>query len=176
MDLRKIGTFLKELRKEKGLTQEQLAEQFYVSGRTVSRWETGSNLPDLDLLVRLSDFYELDLREILDGERKTEKMNQELEDTVRKVADYSNERNSRTAKIVRIYFILGGISLIINTLLRFFELPDTFWLGFIEGATVGLAFVAMLFGFLYANGSLQKLAAEKRRLLGFQEKGNQRDE
>ena len=43
MDQQKIGRFLKALRKEKGLTQEQLAEQFSVSSRTVSRWETGSN-------------------------------------------------------------------------------------------------------------------------------------
>ena len=41
MDAKKIGTFLRELRKEKGLTQEQLAEVLNVSGRTVSRWETG---------------------------------------------------------------------------------------------------------------------------------------
>ena len=41
MDQIKIGIFLKELRKEKKLTQEQLAEKLNVSGRTVSRWETG---------------------------------------------------------------------------------------------------------------------------------------
>ena len=41
MDQRKIGAFLKALRKEQGLTQEQLAELLHVSGRTVSRWETG---------------------------------------------------------------------------------------------------------------------------------------
>lgn len=41
MDQAKIGRFLKDLRKEKGLTQEQLAEQFHISRRTVSRWETG---------------------------------------------------------------------------------------------------------------------------------------
>ena len=46
-DTKKIGIFLKELRKEKGLTQEQLAEKLLVSGRTVSRWETGLNMPDL---------------------------------------------------------------------------------------------------------------------------------
>lgn len=44
MDQQKIGGFLKKLRKEKNLTQEQLAEQLNVSGRTVSRWETGVSL------------------------------------------------------------------------------------------------------------------------------------
>ena len=47
----KISAFLKELRKEKNLTQEQLAEQLNVSGRTVSRWETGTNMPDVSILV-----------------------------------------------------------------------------------------------------------------------------
>ena len=68
----KIGEFLKELRKEKGLTQEQFAEQFNVSRRSVSRWETGNNMPDLDTLVEMADYYEIDLRELLDGERKSE--------------------------------------------------------------------------------------------------------
>ena len=73
MDQKKIGVFLKELRKEKELTQEQLAEIVQVSNRTVSRWENGNNMPDLDILIELSDFYEVELREILDGERKSEK-------------------------------------------------------------------------------------------------------
>lgn len=68
MDQMKIGTLIKELRREKNLTQEQLAEEFNVSRRTVSRWETGSNLPDLDVLLEMSDFFSIDLRELLDGE------------------------------------------------------------------------------------------------------------
>ena len=55
----KIGEFLKELRKEKGLTQEQLAEQFNVSRRSVSRWETGNNMPDLSMLITLAEYYEI---------------------------------------------------------------------------------------------------------------------
>ena len=51
MDQGKIGSFLRELRKEKSLTQEQLAEKFNVASRTVSRWETGSNMPDLSILI-----------------------------------------------------------------------------------------------------------------------------
>lgn len=68
MDQQKIGSFLRELRKEKPMTQEQLAEALGVSGRTVSRWETGRSLPDLDLLMVLADYYGVALRELLDGE------------------------------------------------------------------------------------------------------------
>ena len=101
MDLIKVGAFLQTLRKEKGLTQEQLAEQVGVARRTVSRWETGSNMPDLDILLELADFYSVDLREILDGERKSEQMNEELKETVLQVADYSNEEKARLLKRMR---------------------------------------------------------------------------
>ena len=66
MDQKKIGSFLKELRKEKDITQEQLAEKINVSGRTVSRWETGSNMPDISLLAELADFYDVSIPEIME--------------------------------------------------------------------------------------------------------------
>lgn len=72
MDTKKIGTFLKELRNENNMTQEQLAERMYVSGRTVSRWETGATLPNIAILIDLSEFYDVDIKEILDGEKKEE--------------------------------------------------------------------------------------------------------
>ena len=77
MDQKKTGSFLRELRKEKQFTQEQLAEWFGVTNRSVSRWETGSNMPDLSILVELADFYDVDIRDIIDGERKGEDMNKE---------------------------------------------------------------------------------------------------
>ena len=86
MDTKKIGAFLKQCRKEKNLTQEQLAEKFGVSSRTVSRWETGSNMPDLSILVELADYYDMDLKELLDGER-SQPMNQEMRETLDTVAD-----------------------------------------------------------------------------------------
>ena len=103
MDLQKIGTFLKELRKEKELTQEQLAETLNVSRRTVSRWETGNNMPDLDLLAEMADLYQVELRELLNGERKNEQMNEELKETVMQVAAYSSAEKQRSARVVRIY-------------------------------------------------------------------------
>ena len=87
MDQKKTGSFLRELRKEKQLTQEQLAERFGVTNRSVSRWETGSNMPDLSILVELADFYDVDIRDIIDGERKGEDMNKEEKERLQLVAD-----------------------------------------------------------------------------------------
>ena len=162
----KIGNFIKELRKEKKLTQEQLAEKFGVARRTVSRWETGSNMPDLDILIELADFFDVDLREILDGERKSEKMNQELKETVLKVAEYSNEEKKRSTRVVLIYFVLGIIALVSNLAMEFMELPDSFLVGFLEGSTISLAIGAMVLGILYATGTLSKIFVFKRRLMG----------
>ena len=95
MNQQKSGKFLKELRKEKGFTQEQAAEHFGVTGRTVSRWETGSNMPDLGMLVDIATFYDVDVREIIDGERKSEEMKGELKETLEKVADYTDAMNAK---------------------------------------------------------------------------------
>ena len=92
MEQKKIGLFLKKLRNENNLTQEILAEKLNVSSRTVSRWETGSNMPDISMLVELSEFYQIRIPEIIDGERKSEKMNQETRDTAVKIAEYSNNK------------------------------------------------------------------------------------
>lgn len=89
MDMQKIGSFLKQLRKDRGLTQEQLAEVLGVAGRTVSRWETGSNMPDLSILIQIAEYYDVEVKEILDGERKSEMMNREMKETLTKVADYN---------------------------------------------------------------------------------------
>ena len=167
MDLQKIGTFLKDLRKEKGLTQEQLAETLNVSRRTVSRWETGSNMPDLDLLMEISDLYEVDLREMLNGERKSEdKMNKELEETVLQVAEYTNADKQRVTKTVQGFFLLGILALAVNVGMEFLDAPDTFWTGVVKGITIGIAVGSMILGILYTTGAMMKVQAFKKRLLG----------
>ena len=106
MDQKKIGQFLQTLRKEKELTQEQLAEKFNVSNRTVSRWETGSNMPDISVLVELAEFYEVDIKEIIDGERKSETMKEETKETLVKVAEYTNE--DKKQQYLKMRKIIGG--------------------------------------------------------------------
>ena len=58
-----------------------------MSARTVSRWETGTNMPDLSILVELAEYYDVEMRELLDGER-SQAMNKEMRETLDKVAMY----------------------------------------------------------------------------------------
>ena len=120
MDQKKVGLFLKTLRKEKNITQEVLAETLNVSSRTVSRWETGSNMPDISLLVELSEFYQVSIPEIINGERKSEKMNQETKDIAIKMAEYSkNELNTEKREIISALLMVFGVFIIISALAIF---------------------------------------------------------
>ncbi|MBQ5324929.1 MAG: helix-turn-helix transcriptional regulator [Oscillospiraceae bacterium] len=113
MNQQKTGEFLKNLRREKGLTQEQLAEHFYVSSRTVSRWETGSNMPDVYMLIDLADFYDVDIREIIDGERKSANMDSEMKDTLKKVAEYAAEESRRRKERLRMILVDSMVCVIL---------------------------------------------------------------
>ena len=119
MDQKKTGSFLKSLRTEKGITQEQVAEVFGVAGRTVSRWETGSNMPDLSILIEIAEFYDVDIREIIDGE-----MNIETKETLQKVADYVDTENERIFKetificAINITLVLAGTTISLSEVFR----------------------------------------------------------
>jgi len=123
----KIGAFLRELRKGKELTQEQLAEQFNISRRSVSRWETGSNLPDIGLLIEIADFFDVDIREIIDGERKSENMDQEKE-TLKRVAEYADAEKAKLKKKVSNIFKWLCVMVLGSVLIGFFANQlDTIW-------------------------------------------------
>ena len=165
MDLVKIGRFLQELRKERELTQEQLAEQVGVARRTVSRWETGSNLPDLDILVELSDFYEVDLREILNGERKSEHMNEELKETVLQVADYSSEEKAKLLRRMHVLFIAGFIGFAAFLVITLLGLDKTALYEFIGSCGLGIAFGMIIVGIIFTSRYARKIREFKMRLL-----------
>ena len=117
MDQIKIGVFLKELRRAKGLTQEQLAEVLNVSSRTVSRWETGSNMPDISMLVEIAVFYDVSIPEIVQGERESETMDKETRETAVAMAKYSqNEVKMGKQNVVGILMSAFGVFVIVSAL------------------------------------------------------------
>ena len=161
MDQKKTGQFLKALRKEKDITQEELAKIFNVSNRSVSRWETGSNLPDISLLVEIADFYDVDVREIIDGERKSEMMDQETREVADKMAAYAGNEKSNLLKFIQGVSITGVVITIIAVVLQTLAYePDLKRFGALCATFFG--FVIMCLITLYVTGILQRISKHRK--------------
>ncbi len=160
MDQIKVGQFLKQLRKEKGITQEEFAENIGVSGRTVSRWETGSNMPDISLLVDIADFYDVDVREIIEGVKKSEMMNEEIRETAAKMADYAGAEKGRLLKFAQVFGVLGSIALTITLIFLCVNFEPSV-AAFIPVLLVFVALVSMMVVTLFVTGALRKLVNNK---------------
>ena len=68
IDKEQFGTFLSQLRRERGMTQKDLAERLYISDKAVSKWERGLSLPDIALLQPLAELFGVSITELLGGE------------------------------------------------------------------------------------------------------------
>lgn len=108
MDQRKIGMFLAQCRKERGITQTVLAEKLGVTQRSISRWETGRNMPDLSLLQPLAAELQVSVSELLDGEKHEKE--RETEDVIHQVIAYSAGLERRRI------FTVGDVNLLTGVL------------------------------------------------------------
>jgi len=73
MNQEKIGKFIKQIRQDNNLTQKDLADKLGVTYQAVSKWENGKNVPDIATLKEISELFDMNIDEILDGEKKTNK-------------------------------------------------------------------------------------------------------
>lgn len=72
MNQEKIGSFIAQCRKEKNLTQSQLAEKLNMSDKSVSKWETGKGMPDSSIMIELCNYLDISANELLSGEHLRE--------------------------------------------------------------------------------------------------------
>ena len=169
MDQVKIGKFLAELRKENEMTQEQLAENLNVARRTISRWETGSNMPDIDILIELSDLYAVDLREILNGGRKSEKMKNETKETVLQAVDYTNTESEKYNKRVRICNSIALLFLVVYMLFKDTTLyAQNEVISLITDVAQGVSLGMLLTGLVFSSRYGVKIRAFKQRVFNRQ--------
>ena len=168
MDVKRIGLFLKELRKEKQITQEELAEKLGVSNRTVSRWETGSNMPDFDVLIELSDFYDVEIREILEGKKIEENSNSKEELLL--IADYNNKEKNKLTFMIRILFLVGLISMVVYLFIHNINEIE-----FFSQFLLGIIFAVLLIGLLFTTKYMIKIRELKLRLLNRKRGGSKND-
>ena len=83
MDTKKIGEFLKSLRKSKGLTQQAVADELYVNSKTISKWENGDSIPDISIISNVAKFYGVTVDEILRGHRNDDYLLEEEKNELR---------------------------------------------------------------------------------------------
>lgn len=145
MDLIKIGKFISNKRKEKNITQEQLAEKLYVTDRAVSKWERGLSLPDAGKMLDLCNILEISVNELLNGERidmkDYEKKTEELLLEMARQDELKNKRLITNMLVLTITDFIFYVSLILLACITLEE-------GFVLGTIIFLAttlFVAIAF-------------------------------
>lgn len=110
MNNEKFGSFIKELRKEKGVTQKELSEVLGITGGAVSKWERGLSFPDITLLTSLSDYFGVTVAELLNGERGAHASESDIDKMVNAAvnAEINAVRHTRK-KIKKVLFFISPV-------------------------------------------------------------------
>ena len=107
MDSEKIGAFIKALRKEKNLTQKELAEILCCTDKAVSRWETGRGIPEISLLIPLSKALDISVNELLTGERiPEEEIKEKTEQLIVQTITHTDKKIGGLKKMLYILFCI----------------------------------------------------------------------
>lgn len=107
MNQEKIGNFIRELRKAKNMTQEQLAEKMGVTDKSVSRWENGKTMPDYSILKDLCDTLGITINELFVGERITEGKYQKVAE--QNLIELRKQIDKKRSIFIKLEFICGII-------------------------------------------------------------------
>jgi len=112
MNQEKIGKFILKLRREKNMTQQELADRIGVTDRAISKWENGRGLPDLSLMMPLCKELGITINELISGEQiEKEDYQSKLEENIFKTIDYTNRKFVNKNKIFKI--VVGTIITIV---------------------------------------------------------------
>ena len=138
-----IGKFILQKRKEKNLTQEQLAEKLGVSNKTISKWENGKCMPDYSVIKNLCEELEITVAELMDGENAEDKSvrtydEEQIMDLLKRTQDLEKQKNL----LYGILLIVMGIALqALSHTLGGSDVKD-----FFAGLLLGLSIAEMLIG------------------------------
>ena len=151
MNQQATGKFIAQKRKEKSLTQEQLAEKLGVSNKTVSKWETGKCMPDYSVVKILCEELEITVAELMDGEDTEEKSvriydDEQIMDLLKRMQDLEKQKNL----LYGILLIVMGIALqALSHTLGGSNVKD-----FFSGLLLGISIAEMLVGVFVVGKSI----------------------
>ena len=165
MDQQKIAMTLKQLRTEKYMTQQQLAEMLGVSNRTISRWETGRNIPDFDLLLELAKYYDVGVDAILNGNPNTPETENLSGGVMDAVAAYTNEEKVALRKRFHILSWIGASGMVCYLILDIAGLSEKFPYDAIGGFEMGIALGMLICGILFTSKYGPEIRAAKKKFI-----------
>ena len=145
MNQEKIGKFISKVRKEKKITQKQLAEKLGITDRAISKWENGKSMPDLALLKPLCDILNITINELLSGEYvdKSEK-EERLESNIVNAINYSKKKQNIYELIFLLFILLFGTIMIVMSM-SIFSTPISFTLWYSIIGTYNLMIIFSYF-------------------------------
>lgn len=147
------GSFLSKKRKEKNMTQAELAERLNVSNKTISKWETGKCMPDYSIIEPLCRELNITVAELLDGEEKADNSvriydNEQIFDLIKRIQSLEQQRTSLYGLIL----IIMGLAL----LLLHYNINGSSITDFISGLLLGISVGEMLIGVYITAKGLSK--------------------
>lgn len=141
MDQIKIGKFIAKQRKNKGLTQAQLADLLYVTDRAVSKWECGRSLPDSSIMLQLCEALDITVNELLTGEKiEMKDYNKTADSNLLELAKQKQESDKRLLKIEIVLMILSLLFLFACYLIAIF-VATALWLQLVLFIGGGIQFL-----------------------------------
>lgn len=147
MDQIKIGRFIAACRKERALTQAQLAERLNITDRAVSKWENGRSMPDSSIMLELCDILGISVNDLLSGERvKMENYNKVAEENL---VDMRRQLEANNRFLLRMEYVVGFGGTIAYLALLFagcYLVKDRLW----QAALIALAIVMFAVGLVFA--------------------------
>ena len=147
MDLIKIGKFIAECRKNKKITQEELAEKLYITDRAVSKWERGLSLPDADKMLDLCNILDINVNELLNGEKINIKDYEKKTDEL--LVEFAKQEELKNKKMITDMYVLAITTVIFYigiTMLAAYTLGE----GTLFGIIVAIASVILVIVAFYS--------------------------
>ena len=120
MNQEKIGKFIAKCRKDKKMTQSELAEKLGVTDKSIGNWENGRNMPDLSLFKPLCDELDITINDLLSGEKiSKDKYQERFEENIVNTIDYSTKRIHKYSNIMGVLLVIFGLFISMSAIMIF---------------------------------------------------------
>ena len=153
MNQEKIGKFIAELRKEKNMTQQELADKIGVTDRAISNWENGRRLPDLSLIKVVASELDISVAELLNGRKLNKEELEELKITINNLLEYNTMEEIKKIKesnsaftVSFVFIVLAIVGNELNFTSDIFNME--FASSYLLGSGVGIGLIALLNNYL----------------------------